>query len=189
MSLQPRSLLDDVTQFGMQAVNDYFKMSGDANWWEVPERWPQSEIARKIWGKHQLYIWLELPIAKVLGWMTQDQQAPPLLQSERTTGRLDMGLFSSAQEPKDADFCGVIELKRHIVTGKECDYDSVRLRAMQKLSPTLWGIVGGILVGDADQISATMARSLGIELSAVAYCGNPYLHHDGSAYGFIGAIL
>jgi hypothetical protein len=122
---QPESLLDDVTQFGVQAVNDYFTMSGDANCWEIPERWPQNEIARRLWDKHRIYIWiyiwLELPIAKVLGWMNSNLQ--------------------------------------------------------------------GKFVGEADQISAAMAASLGIGLSAVSCRRNAHNHRDGYAFGFIAAML
>ena len=50
-------LLNDVVQFSVEAAQDYLQMGG-ATIWQMPERWIQSEIARKMFGRG-LHVWLE----------------------------------------------------------------------------------------------------------------------------------
>jgi hypothetical protein len=179
--------LDSVVKFGLESVSDYLRMSGDASGWEVPERWPQTEIARKIRAKYGLYIWLELPIAKVLDWMGQDQEKPLVLEGERTGGRLDIGLFRATERPIDATFRGAIELKRYILSGSECNYDAERIAAMRQHFEVC-GIVGGMVVGNAAEIRARMTSSLGVPSTAVACELSPHNHAGGYSYGFIAAL-
>ncbi len=184
----PDSLVEDVAQFGLRAINDYLSMSGDAQCWEIPERWPQCEIARQIWAKYKVYVWLELPIAKVLEWMSPDQKVPLVLQGERTSGRLDIGLFSSANRPCDANFGAVVELKRQLFSGSECAYDAARIYAMRELFP-ICAIVGGMFIGERDEIRKAMTSSLGISLPAISCQVNSERHCDGYSYGFVAAIV
>jgi hypothetical protein len=184
----PNELLDNVVSFGLESVDDYFRMSGDAGPWEVPECWPQAEIARNIRAKYELYIWLELPIAKVLEWMGQDRETPLVLEGARTGGRLDLGLFGATERPNNATFRCAIELKRYILSGSECNSDAERIRAMRERFD-VHGIVGGMFVGDAAEIQARLTSSLGVSPAVVACKSSQHTHLEGHRYGFIAALV
>ncbi len=184
----PNDLLEDVVQFGMAAVKDYREMSGDASIWEIPERWSQTELARQIWKKHGIYIWLELAIPKILGWMNEGQQVPLVLEGERTTGRIDIALFSTAERPEFADFSGIIEIKKVIVNGSECTYDAQRIRAINKLFP-ICGIVGGLVVGNLSSVSSVMATNLDLPTSSIICSKGVEDADTGFSYGFVAALV
>lgn len=189
---QHTALLEDVSSFGLESVNDYLCMSGDAGGWQVPECWPQTEIARKLRSKYGLYIWLELPVARVLEWESPNPEKPLTLEGERNGGRFDIGLFSATQKPNEATFLGVIEVKRHIIDGSECDYDAQRIVAMKKLFKTR-GIVCGMFIGDGNEVETRLISGLGIPRTSVCRKDNPekYVDDYGSnyAYGFIAALI
>jgi phosphoribosylformylglycinamidine synthase subunit PurS len=161
----PDDLLREVVQSGLTAVEKYFEMGGDAGLWEMPELWIQTEIAAALWRKYESYIWLELPISKMLEWY-REWEAPDMRPEERITGRVDIGLFSGSGTPEQTELAAIVEVKDLVLNGYECVRDGKRIRKIANLHP-VHGIVGGPYNGRAELVTQGIADGLKLQRSKI----------------------
>jgi hypothetical protein len=185
-------LLNDVVRFSVEAVQDYLEMSGDASIWQAPERWIQSEVARKLKQRLGIFIWLEPGMDKVLEWVRDPQVLiVPALADARTTGFLDLALFEPHDPVDQSDFRGIVELKTMVNTGSEFNADANRIRYIgSHCRSGLCGIVAGIYAGDAARLVQQMKRSLSLSDSDIRWqqSSGP-CPISRSPYGAIGALV
>jgi hypothetical protein len=122
--------------------------------------------------------------------MKNENEAPLTLKGDRTTGRLDIGLFRMSDKPDLRTFFGTIEVKRLIRNGTECAYDADRIREISNLS-NIYGIVAAPFVSEKiEEVRRLLCDAIHVDISNTIF-DSSVLNRDGNkyTYGFIGAAI